>query len=53
MNTVYLASGRAKLKHNNVIYNDMFESADLMCDMLQVDLRAYDIILASPPCNFY
>ena len=50
---IYLASGRAKLKHYNVIYNDLFEDADLRCDMLSVDLMDYDIILASPPCNYY
>ncbi len=50
---IYLASGRAKLKYDNVVYNDMYEAADLKCDMLQVDLNKYDLILASPPCNFY
>ncbi len=50
---IYLASGRAKLKYDNVVYNDMYETADLKCDMLQVDLNNYDIILASPPCNYY
>lgn len=50
---IYLASGRAKLKNGNVIYNDLYEPADLNCDMLEVDLTNYDVILASPPCNFY
>lgn len=50
---IYLASGKAKLKYKNVIYNDLYEPADLNCDMLEVDLKSYDVILASPPCNFY
>ena len=51
---IYLACGRAKLKYPNVIYNDLYEkSADLICDMLSVDLAPYDILIASPPCNYY
>ncbi len=51
---IYLACGKAKLKNQNVTYNDLYEeAAELKCDMLQVDLANYDIILASPPCNYY
>lgn len=50
---IYLASGKAKLEYPYVIYNDLYEDSDLKVDMLQVDLTDYDIILASPPCNYY
>lgn len=53
MKVIYLASGRAKLKYDNVVYNDLFESRDLKCDMMLVDLSYYDVLIASPPCNYY
>ncbi len=53
MKVIYLASGRAKLKHDNVIYNDIKEKRDLKCDMMDVDLSNYDVLIATPPCNYY
>lgn len=50
---IYLASGRAVLDYPFVTYNDLFESRDLICDMMSVDLSAYDILIATPPCNYY
>lgn len=50
---IYLASGRAKLKYPNVVYNDYKEKRDLICDMLIVNLDDYDILIATPPCNYY
>lgn len=50
---IYLAAGRAKLKYPNVIYNDYIEKRDLICDMMSVDLSDYDILIATPPCNYY
>lgn len=50
---IYLASGRAKLKYPNVVYNDYKEKRDLVCDMLTVNLDDYDILIATPPCNYY
>ena len=50
---IYLASGRAMLKYQNVVYNDFKEKRDLICDMFDVDLSDYDILIATPPCNFY
>lgn len=50
---IYLASGRAELKYKNVVYNDYIEKRDLQCDMMAVDLSEYDILIATPPCNFY
>lgn len=53
LKVIYLASGRAKLKYPNVVYNDYKEKRDLVCDMMQVDLSDYDILVATPPCNWY
>ena len=53
MKVLYLAAGRAELKHSGVVYNDLFEDRDLKCDMLSVDLDNYDVLIATPPCNFY
>lgn len=50
---IYLAAGRAKLKHKNVIYNDYKEKRDLICDMMSVNLSDFDILIATPPCNYY
>lgn len=53
LKVIYLASGRAKLNYKNVIYNDYKEKRDLICDMMTVDLNDYDILIATPPCNYY
>ena len=53
MRVIYLAAGRAKLEHNNVTYNDIKEKRDLNCDMLAVNLKNYDVLIATPPCNYY
>lgn len=53
MKIIYLAAGHAKLDIDKVTYNDLFIKRDLQCDMLEVDLSKYDIIIATPPCNYY
>ena len=50
---IYLASGRALLNYDNVVYNDCKENRELKCDMMEVNLEEYDILIATPPCNFY
>lgn len=50
---LYLAAGKGKLTYPNVVYQDKFIKRDLGGDMLEVDLTGYDLIVASPPCNFY
>lgn len=50
---IYLAAGRAVLNHDHVVYNDYKERRDLVCDMLTVDLSAFDVLIATPPCNYY
>jgi site-specific DNA-cytosine methylase len=54
MNIIYLASAYAKLNTTHtVIYQDKFVRRDLDGDMLHVDLKNFDLILATPPCNYY
>ena len=55
-NCIYLASGKAKLNVPGfkVFYNDLMESdVDFKCDMLSVDLEDFDVLIATPPCNYY
>ena len=52
-NIIYLASHTAKLKRNNVVYNDIKGDVDIISDMLGVNLEPYDILIATPPCNYY
>jgi site-specific DNA-cytosine methylase len=51
---LYLASGNATIntKHK-VIYNDYNIQRDIKDDMLNVHLNGYDMIIATPPCNYY
>jgi site-specific DNA-cytosine methylase len=53
MKVLYLAAGYAVLKYNNVVYQDKFIKRDIGGDMMDVDLSIYDILIASPPCNYY
>ena len=53
MKVLYLASGHAILDYDNVIYQDKFVKRDLGGDMLQVPLDNYDILIATPPCNYW
>ena len=55
---IYLAAGYAELLtyDNNdfdITYQDKFIKRDLGGDMLQVPLENYDILIATPPCNYY
>ena len=50
---IYLAAGYAKLQYENVTYNDLIVPRENRQNMLDVNLTPYDILLATPPCNFY
>lgn len=53
-NILYLAAHTAKLENDdNVVYNDLIIPRDLHCDMMEVDLSSYELIFATPPCNYY
>ncbi len=54
MKILYLASGHAKLSTNHeVIYNDLYIKRDIQKDMMEVDINGYDLIIATPPCNYW
>lgn len=53
MKVIYLAAHTALLEYDNVIYQDLLISRDLGGDMLDIDLSDYDILIATPPCNYY
>ena len=50
---VYLASGNAIVPGYNIDYNDLYIQRDISGDMLEVDLVNYDVIIATPPCNYW
>ena len=55
---IYLAAGYAELLtyDNNdfdITYQDKFIERDIGGDMLQVPLENYDILIATPPCNYW
>lgn len=50
---LYLASYKAKLDYENVIYQDKFIKRDISGCMLETNLDEYDVIIATPPCNYY
>lgn len=55
MKGIYLASCKARHEAYDIIYNDIEAkyNADIVEDMLKVDLAPYDFIIASPPCNWW
>lgn len=53
MKVLYLASHTATLEHPNVVYQDITGNRDIGGDMMDVDLTGYDLIIATPPCNYY
>jgi site-specific DNA-cytosine methylase len=54
MKIIYLASYYAQLNTlHTVIYQDKYIKRDLSGDMLDIDLTPYDLIIATPPCNYY
>lgn len=55
MKIIYLGAGYGRLNYNNVVYNDIDKNTkcDIIADMLTVNLDSYDILIATPPCNYY
>lgn len=53
MKILYLAAGKAVLNYDNVIYNDLLIKRDINKNMLDVDINDYDLIIATPPCNYW
>lgn len=53
MKIIYLASYEAEHPNWNITYQDINGKRDLGGDMLDIDLKPYDVIIATPPCNYY
>lgn len=53
MKCIYLASYKANHPNYDVVYQDINGQRDLGGDMLEIDLSSYDIIIATPPCNYW
>ena len=53
MKIIYLASFKAEHPGYDIVYQDINGKRDLDGDMLDIDLTPYDVIIATPPCNFY
>lgn len=53
MKVIYLASYQALHPNFDITYQDINEKRDIAGDMLEVDLTPYDVIIATPPCNYW
>lgn len=55
MKGIYLGACRAYHPNYNLDYNDIVPGyhINIVGDMLVVDLTCYDVLIATPPCNYY
>lgn len=53
MKIIYLAAFKAHHPNWNMVYQDINGKRDIAGDMLEIDLTPYDVIIATPPCNYY
>ena len=53
MKIIYLASFKANHPGHDIIYQDINGKRDISGDMMEIDLSPYDVIIATPPCNYY
>jgi site-specific DNA-cytosine methylase len=53
MKIIYLASFKAHHPGWNMVYQDINGLRDIDGDMMEVDLDPYDVIVATPPCNYW
>jgi len=53
MKIIYLAAFRAFHPGRHIVYQDIDGKRDIAGDMLDVDLSYYDVVIATPPCNYY
>ena len=50
---IYLGAYKAYHEYYNIIYQDIDGKRDIPGDMLKIDLKPYDYIIATPPCNYW
>ena len=53
MKVIYLGAYKALHCKWDITYQDINGKRDIGGDMLEVDLSFYDVIIATPPCNYY
>lgn len=53
MKVIYLGAYEAYHPDFDVVYQDINGKRDMNGDMMQIDLNPYDVIIATPPCNFW
>jgi site-specific DNA-cytosine methylase len=53
MKIIYLGAYKAQHDNYDIVYQDINGQRDLDGDMLDIDLTPYDIIIATPPCNYW
>lgn len=58
MKIIYLCaytSAKYYEEYNNIDFNDInqYDGINIKCDAMNVDIGNYDLVLASPPCNYY
>lgn len=53
MKVIYLAAGSGEIDYKNTTYQDMYIKRDIGGDMLKININSYDIIIATPPCNYW
>lgn len=53
MKGIYLGAYKAKHEKYNIDYQDINGKRDKPGDMLKIDLKPYDYIIATPPCNYW
>lgn len=53
MKIIYLAAHTAKHENYDIEYQDITGNRDIGGDMMDIDLTPYDVIIATPPCNYW
>ena len=53
MKIIYLAAYKAYHPKWDVTYQDINGKRDISGDMMEVNLDPYDVIIATPPCNYW
>lgn len=53
MKIIYLGAYKANHPNYDIVYQDINGKRDLAGDMLEIDLTPYDVIIATPPCNYW
>ena len=53
MKGIYLGAFEAYHPNHDIVYQDINGKRDIGGDMMEIDLKPYDYIIATPPCNYW